>query len=730
MKGDKEYRLNGRQKVLGILVVCLVFVAVAGFCMHEQKKTCRYDFDFKDIELKTAVYEDGSIISGEISSDYAFATKPFILPTDEYKMEITYSSDAAGYAVVQGNNDCVFDIQLPATYGQLQTIVDEHLILPHGTDRGKIKFYQSEEGRISVSGISIISGNQIYSDYKAITFMAALFAAILIFIILLFNRLKLTRTHLFYVVLFALTLLVVNIPFCVRGTYREIDTQAHLKRIEAIVQGLHDRQFPVIIGPNYANQYGELIALQPGLFLYFPALLRMLNVSVPTAYNIYMIAVNFATAVVALVCAERMFGTIRWGIIASVFYLVEPFRLFVMYKLGAGAGMGTALVFLPLLVVGMHETMNRGGFRWKYIAVGLWGMACSHVMGFALAAIGLFVYILCHIRKLADKGVFTALLKAAGMFVILSAGVIVPFAGYYFSKWNRSALAWNDFYNASFEWDRELTSIIALAVLVISYMGVRRIEHLKRFGKEIFIAGAVSVIISFNIFPWSLFKGIGPVDQFLSMMQYPLRFHFFAVPYVSFAAAEAVCANMDSRTAIRRRLMYLVAGMFLIGVLVGFVEFFKVNRLFDDALTGEINTAMEDYLPAGTLSEWYDNDTGEFSDYDDVKAYSYSKVYTHIDCTYTSASDGQYMEFPLFYYEGYAAYDQNGNRLKVEQGEHNRVRVYLTRSDEIQELHLKFEVRKLYTVLFVFSLTAGGIWLIYNIAFLAYRAVKSKRMTK
>ena len=129
------------------------------------------------------------------------------------------------------------------------------------------------------------------------------------------------------------------------------------------------------------------------------------------------------------------------------------------------------------------------------------------------------------------------------------------------------------------------------------------------------------------------------------------------------------------------------------------------------------------------MTEWYDNDTGEFSDYDKVEAYSYSKNNTHIDCTYTSSDEGQYMEFPLFYYEGYAACDQNGIPLKVEKGEHNRVRVYLNKSYEIQELHLSFVVKRTYKLLFFFSLAACTVWFAYNIGFLAYRAARSGRIT-
>ena len=86
------------------------------------------------------------------------------------------------------------------------------------------------------------------------------------------------------------------------------------------------------------------------------------------------------------------------------------------------------------------------------------------------------------------------------------------------------------------------------------------------------------------------------------------------------------------------------------------------------------------------------------------------------------------MEFPLFYYEGYKAYDQNGKELAVEQGGHNRVRVYLTASDEVQELHLGFEVKRLYRSSFIFLLVAGTLWLIYNNVYLVYRAFKSPRV--
>jgi hypothetical protein len=300
--------------------------------------------------------------------------------------------------------------------------------------------------------------------------------------------------------------------------------------------------------------------------------------------------------------------------------------------------------------------------------------------------------------------------------------------GYYFTDWNRDALSWSDFYHFPTDWTRESQHIIALVVIVTSYLGIRRSGNLTKFGKGIFAIGFASTIAALSIFPWFLFKNIGFIDAFLSMMQYPGRFHFLAVPYVSYVAAEAVCSNMDSRTKKRRQIMYIITGAFGVGILINYYGHFSVDKLFNDPLAGEINTVMEDYLPGGTLTEWYGTDTGEFSDYDAVEAYSYSKMNTHVDCTYTSKSDGQYMEFPLFYYEGYKAYDQNGDPLRVEKGGHNRVRVYLTRSDDVQELHLGFSVRRAYRYCFMFSLIIGTVWLIHNAAYLMVRAWKSSRM--
>ena len=135
MKERECGKLSNKAKILGILTVCLIFVCICTVCLRFQDKTDEISFDRDDIELKTAVFEDGVIRSKEVSDDYTFTTKPFILPAGTYLTEIVYMSSAPGYAIVQGNNDCTFNIDMPVTYGEDRIITDKHLALVVGTDK-------------------------------------------------------------------------------------------------------------------------------------------------------------------------------------------------------------------------------------------------------------------------------------------------------------------------------------------------------------------------------------------------------------------------------------------------------------------------------------------------------------------------------------------------------------------------------------------------------------------
>ena len=127
------------------------------------------------------------------------------------------------------------------------------------------------------------------------------------------------------------------------------DLMSHLNRIEGLAQGMQDGQFPVKIQLFWLMCRGYATSVFHGdLFLYFPAVLRFLGVSVQGAYKCYVVAVNLATAAISCFCLGKMLQN-RW---AGLLYTMSGYQLISLY-IRAAVGEYTAMAFLPLIVYGL-----------------------------------------------------------------------------------------------------------------------------------------------------------------------------------------------------------------------------------------------------------------------------------------------------------------------------------------------------------------------------------------
>ena len=86
------------------------------------------------------------------------------------------------------------------------------------------------------------------------------------------------------------------------------DLVFHLYRIDGIAQGLREGQFPVRMQSTQVFGLGYPVSVFYGdLFLYFPALLRLLGMSVRASYALFIVAVNTFCASVTYITCKRMF---------------------------------------------------------------------------------------------------------------------------------------------------------------------------------------------------------------------------------------------------------------------------------------------------------------------------------------------------------------------------------------------------------------------------------------
>lgn len=133
----------------------------------------------------------------------------------------------------------------------------------------------------------------------------------------------------------------------------------HLSRIEGITQGLREGQFPVRIyslakdGYGYASPmfYGELL-------LYFPAVLRLLGVSVQGAYHAYIAGAMALTAGIAFYSLRQIFKENRIALLGTALYLLAPYHLHNVY-IRSAVGEYTAQAFLLLIPAALCQLYGK-----------------------------------------------------------------------------------------------------------------------------------------------------------------------------------------------------------------------------------------------------------------------------------------------------------------------------------------------------------------------------------
>ncbi|HOO28057.1 MAG TPA: hypothetical protein PLU43_06300, partial [Lachnospiraceae bacterium] len=207
------------------------------------------------------------------------------------------------------------------------------------------------------------------------------------------------------------------------------DLLVHLMRIEGVKDALADGQFPAMIYPDSNNGYGTLGFTYPTLFLYFPALLRMCNVSMVTAYQSLIIMINAATAAAIFLSVKSVSDSDYASLIASVLYMLAPYRLSDLYVRSA-LGESLAMIFLPITLAGLFHIFLGEKKKWYLLVIGYSGILQSHMLSCLLIAFVSLIVGLVLVRHLFRERRIFSLLKAIGLFLGVNLWYMIPFWAY------------------------------------------------------------------------------------------------------------------------------------------------------------------------------------------------------------------------------------------------------------------------------------------------------------
>lgn len=328
----------------------------------------------------------------------------------------------------------------------------------------------------------------------------------------------------------------------------------HLCRLIGTEQTLVSKQFLPMIMSNFCNNFGYSwnIFYSP-LTAYIPLIFRIFSFSFETCLKLFMFVVTVATGIAMYKFVIKITKNKNIAILASVLYIIAPYRITDMYVRMALAEL-TSFIFIPMVFSGMYSIINENK-KSSLLIIGASGLILTHTVVCMYTAMLCFVYLIVFIRKLNKKSILNLLVSLL-MIVLITSFYWVGLAQHYFStsyevfvpgrmervdvlnfyKTSLSQLVYTD-QEQKMIYEIGIVTFIGLLLTPIAIMKFEKQEKEKDFTKiyGLFgILGIVLTIMTLKIFPFEKLPGIFTMIQFTFRLFEFTSFFFAIISAVNF----------------------------------------------------------------------------------------------------------------------------------------------------------------------------------------------------
>jgi hypothetical protein len=505
----------------------------------------------------------------------------------------------------------------------------------------------------------------------------------------------------------ALTAIFMGLTLYQSGLVSGTDLRFHLQRLEGVYKGLLAGQFPVRIQPDWLDGYGYASSIFYGdIFLYFPALLRMVGFTLQDAYKIYAETVNIAVVCIAFYSFKKISKDDVAAMAGTVLYAGSTNRLHWMYGQWVGAYSG--MMFYPLIVAGFYliftedETSEEYKRLWVPLTLGFTGVLSTHMLSCLMVGVYAVLACLLCIRKVFRKHTFFLLLKAAGVAVLLNLWYLVPFLQYMKTEKLRinssltKAITVTDYYARLADYTQDGKNFyemflnrsclgyaaIFLLLLYIVTIPFQKKDKLTSYSRVVFGFTIFAIWVCMDCFPTvKLAKLSTLILKYFLTLQYQSR--LLSVIAVLVACVGALFFAMK---IFEPKLIYLLAGLLCCITLVQDFQYFETLQpelFYQDGIeisfrtddqTAHYAVGNGEYLPVATEVQEL---TKEVQGSDGLEYNVGERKYLTFDVEVNNPT-GQEQELllPLLYYTGYRGYDsQSKEKMTVMSGDNGRVAV-------------------------------------------------------
>jgi hypothetical protein len=721
-------------KRLYILVSFVVLLFVA-FNIYNDRYYMNYSIGSLAINNYSKTSRNSATIYGDGSNGGSFvSTSEVSLPKGAYKIIINYKTDTElNYVNITGkaSNEDVVTIEKLSS-AQKQHTID--WIAQGDTYNVKIDIIFSGTGELVVKNI-VVESAQISSTDTVVWFL--IFAVVLFLIgkMAYYNKHEKKRENLYIFLCLIIITIFASFPLYNNYVLNGHDIMFHVTRIEGIKNGLLSGQVPVRIHPSTQYEYGFASSIfYPELFLYFPAILRILGVSTTGAVQIFIVLINFVTASIMYLAVYKISKNKTIGIWSSGIYVLASYHLCDVYVRFA-LGETLAMAFIPLLIYGIYELFYNDYSKWPYVVISATGIMQSHILT-TLLSVGFVILVATfNIRSIVKKKRMFTCIKTAIVIVFLNLWFLVPFLDMAREDMKVSAMAKNVDDNAInlLQLFQNLTILqIGLPILVGSVMFIycfvfNKIEDKKqeKLIMGLLCLGILSAFITTNLFPWRIIVRIPVIGEMVKMIQFPWRLLAFATAFLSIVAAYGFY-YITKEKEIKK-----VLGTFLVALCVLCASLYLENNYLKNpiyAYKGAIteNTGIGDgeYYYKGTSAKALKErgDTIKASSEQviltDFKRLN-SKIYVDVE---NESDEEQFIEVPLAYYPFYNADLNEEISLRIEKGKNNVLRIILP-ADAKGNIIIHYSESKFWLLSNFISLIASAIFIVKVIKYIKFKRI-------
>lgn len=465
--------------------------------------------------------------------------------------------------------------------------------------------------------------------------------------------------------IFAVTIVAAIAPLISRYCLNGHDLEYHLLRIESLKEGILIGKPFLKVNTLFFGGAGYASSMfYSDLFLYIPAILRVLGVSIGTSYHIYAALMIILCYISTLYCTFKITDSKIAGSIAAVLVTLCPYHMFDTLE-RAACGEYMAFMFIPFVIYGIYNVVYEQMDRPWVFALGFGGLILSHPATLFMNVILCILVFVIYIRRFIKNPIVLVRLFITTIVTLLATSFFwLPMLEQMMTDSFYVSVDIPDMLDSSLHFYEIFANPILGVGAVLACISVLRIfigkddAEYVRYIDVLLILGIMFAFGSTNIMPWER------LSRYLSFVQFPWR--LFTMSTALIAVADAGILLIIAQKYIPGKLEILLGVIAIVSVCLAFAhsvnnvegyydygnDYYSYKPFTANVIGGEwLPVRVIDREALVALSECMLADNGTSIPFERRKAIVTAEI----------SEDVNSVDVPFIYYKGYVATITDGS---------------------------------------------------------------------